>query len=544
MGDRSPHKQLRKDSLSFWELTKELVIRLDDMVSQHLLRWPDLLAIAINLSVMVGIGIYSARRTNSADGYFLANRSMPGWIVGFSLMATIISSMTFLAVPGFTFEKDWRYMPAHFLYIIPAIIAYFLFMPYFRRGHVRSAYEYLELRFSTWARLYTAGSFLIFQMFRTGVILYAVCLPLGPMTGLPLHWIIIVLGILVASYTVAGGLEAVIYTDLLQSLALILGGLICIPLAIRLIPGGLSQVFSEAVADGKFSLGNTAMVWDEQTVWVLILVYQFTFFQLVCTDQNAVQRYIAMKTDRDAKHGLILSTIMIIPVWFYFAFIGTVLYVYYKYFPAPELDNLVSEQAFPFFILTQLPAGAAGFVLSGLLAAAMSTLDSGINASAATITNDFYRRFKKSIKDEQHYLKFGRWVSVGFGAIMILVALFIHFTRTQTLLDLQTLVFSVVSGGLVSIFLLGFLTVRVDSRAALIATLCTISTVCLWLFADSNAGTTLLPGLKQVLPNKFWIIVLSNLFLFTVAYSLSFLLGSKGGKNLRNLTVWTSSEKE
>ncbi len=510
------------------------------MVSENLLRWPDLLAIALNLSVMVAIGIYSARRSHSADAYFLANRSMPGWIVGFSLMATIISSMTFLAIPGFTFAKDWRYMPAHFFYFIPAIIAYYLFMPYFRRGHVRSAYEYLERRFGIWARLYAAGGFLVFQMFRTGVILYAVCLPFGPMTGIPLHWVILVLGILVATYTIAGGLEAVIYTDLLQGIALIAGGLICIPVAIRLIPGGLSQIISEAAADGKFAVGSTAWAWDEQTVWVLILVYQFIFFQLLCTDQNAVQRYIAMKTDRDANQGLILSTVMTIPVWFYFAFIGTVLYVYYKHFPAMELNSLVSEQAFPFFVLTQVPAGAAGFVLSGLLAAAMSTLDSGINASAATLTNDFYRRFKRSVQEEQHYLKFGRWISVAFGAIMIAVALFIHFTRTQTLMDLQTLVVSVLSGGLLSIFLLGFLTVRVHSRAALIAAVCTVSGVCLWLFADSATGAYLLPGLKRVLPDKFWIIVLSNLFLFGLAYLLSFFLRPRKTENLRDLTVWTS----
>lgn len=511
------------------------------MASEHLLRWPDLAAIVINLSLMIAIGVYSARRTNSADAYFLANRSMPGWIVGFSLMATIISSMTFLAIPGFTFEKDWRYMPAHFFYFIPAIVAYFLFMPYFRRGHVRSAYEYLEKRFGTWARLYAAAGFLVFQMFRTGVILYAVCLPFGPMTGVPLHWVIIVLGVLVASYTILGGLEAVIYTDLLQGIALILGGLICAPLAIRLVPGGLSQILSEALADGKFALGSTALVWNEQTVWVLILVYQFIFFQLLCTDQNAVQRYISMRTNREANHGLILSTVMTIPVWFYFAFIGTVLYVFYKHFPAPELDTLIAEQAFPFFVLTQIPAGAAGFVLSGLLAAAMSTLDSGINASAATVTNDFYRRFNSSAHDEMHYLKFGRWVSVGFGFIMVLVALVIHFTKTETLMDLQTLIFSILSGGLLSIFLLGFLTVRVGSRPALIATIVTVSGVCLWLFADSPAGANLLPRLNQILPNKFWIIVLSNLFLFSLGYSLSFLLPGQSKNRLQNLTIWTSN---
>ena len=231
---------------------------------------------------------------------------------------------------------------------------------------------------------------------------------------------------------------------------------------------------------------------------------------------------------------------MTIPVWFYFAFIGTVLYVYYKHFPAAELDSLVSEQAFPYFVLTQIPAGAAGFVLSGLLAAAMSTLDSGINASAATITNDFYRRFKKSVEDEQHYLKFGRWISVAFGVIMISVALFIHLARTQTLMDLQTLVFSILSGGLLSIFLLGFLTERVHSRAALIAAVCTVSGVCLWLFADSTTGTRLMPELEGMLPDKFWIVVFSNIFLFGLAYLLSFFLRPRETKDLQNLTVWTS----
>ena len=118
------------------------------MPDEHLARWPDLLVIVINLGVLVAIGVYCARKTRSADDYFLANRNMPGWVVGFSIMATIISSMTFLAIPGFTFQDDWRFMPAQALYFIPVIFAYWAFMPFFRRGHVRSAYEYLELQYS------------------------------------------------------------------------------------------------------------------------------------------------------------------------------------------------------------------------------------------------------------------------------------------------------------------------------------------------------------------------------------------------------------
>ena len=119
------------------------------MSEEHLIRWQDLLVILLNLAAMVAIGIYCARKTRSADSYFLADRSMPGWIVGFSMMATIISSMTFLALPGQTFKEDWRYIPGHVGYLIPALVGLLVFMPFFRNGQIRSAYEYLEFRFGT-----------------------------------------------------------------------------------------------------------------------------------------------------------------------------------------------------------------------------------------------------------------------------------------------------------------------------------------------------------------------------------------------------------
>ena len=124
------------------------------MLEDSLARWQDVLVIVVNLGLMVAIGVYCARKTRSADAYFLANRNMPGWVVAVSMMATIISSVSFLAIPGSTFQDDWRFIPGHALYFIPAIVGYVVFMPFFRSGHVRSAYEYLERRFGTWARLY------------------------------------------------------------------------------------------------------------------------------------------------------------------------------------------------------------------------------------------------------------------------------------------------------------------------------------------------------------------------------------------------------
>jgi SSS family solute:Na+ symporter len=496
--------------------------------------------IVINLGALVAIGVYCARKTRSADDYFLANRNMPGWVVGFSIMATIISSMTFLAIPGFTFQDDWRFMPAQALYFIPVIFAYWVFMPFFRRGHVRSAYEYLELRFGTWARLYGAVAFLGYHVFRTGIILYVVSLPFQRMSGLDLHWVIAGLGVLVAAYTIVGGLQAVIYTDLIQGIALIAGGLICIPIIAYLLPGGLGQIFSEAIADGKFGVGSTDFDFDKKTVWVIILVFQFQYLQLLCTDQSMVQRYMAMKTDKDARQGLVLGTCLIIPVWLYFAFIGTALYVFYQHFPAPALVGAKPEEVFPYFILTRIPPGVAGFVIAGLLAAAMSTLDSSINASASTVTTDFYRRFNTR-RSEQHYLGVGRWASVLFSVIMVGVALLIHFTRTETLLDIQTVVYPIVSAGLLSLFLLGFLTVRVGSRTALIATAATLLLVVAWVILMTAWGKANFPAVVDWLPNEFWIGVIPHLFLLAVGYGLSLLWPRRSGRDLKNLTVWTKS---
>ena len=509
------------------------------MVTEPLARWQDLVVIATNLGVMVVIGMYCARRTRSADSYFLADRSMPGWVVGFSIMATTISSMTFLAIPGATFKDDWRFVPAMALYVIPVAITYRVFMPFFRRGHVHTAYEYLERRFGTWARLYGATAFLFYHVFWTGIILYVVSLAFQRMIGLDLTYVICGLGVIVAIYTIVGGLQAVIYTDCLQGFALIAGGLICTPIIASMIPGGLSQIFSEAHADGKLAVGSTDFGFDEKTVWVIILSYQFQFLHFLCTDQSMVQRYLAMKTDREARRGFLLGTGMSIPAWVYFSFVGTALYVFYRHFPTDALDGAKPEEVFPYFILTQIPAGVAGFVLSGMLAAAMSTLDSSINASAATVTNDIYRRFRHSGGDQRHNLLVGRLFSILFSIIMIGVALIIHFMRTETLMDVQTLVYPIVTAGLLSLFLLGFMTVRVGSTAALIATVSAILLVTAWTVLTTEWGTRTFPAIAGRLPHAFWIGVLPHIFLLSFGYALSWIVPRRSAASLQDLTIWT-----
>jgi len=504
----------------------------------NLLQWPHLIGIALSFGAVIVIGIVCGRRNKSAESYFLAGRNMPGWVVGISLMAAA-SSMTFLAMPGFAYQENWRYLPTYAMYPIAGLVALFLFVPFFRRSNVSSAYEYLEWRFGLWARLYAAAGFLIFQFFKMGIVLYAVSLPVRTMTGFSIPSIILVFGIIIAFYTVIGGLEAVMWTDVLQGAALALGGLLCLPVIITKLPGGFAQILEVGYADSKLSLGSTAFSMNEKTIWVMALTGFFFYFQSMCTEQMTVQRYLAARTDRQARTSIIISAATTFPVWIYFTFLGTALYVFYKVLPSAETANLLPEQILPLFILTEIPAWIAGFILAGLFAAAMSTLDSSINASAATVTTDFYRRLIVRNQTEKHYLRVGRLLSFVFAAIMVVVAMIIHFSRTTTLADLQLTFIAILSGGLLGLFLLGFLTRRVDNIAAIVATACTVLGVSAWLVLDTGWGREHFPKAADLVPDQFWTNVVANIFLFTCGYIITVVLRRKSRKVLQNLTIWT-----
>jgi len=373
------------------------------------------------------------------------------------------------------------------------------------------------------------------------IILFAVCLPVRTMLNVELPWIILTVGLLVAAYTVAGGLEAVIWTDLLQAVAMFVGAMICLPIIVLKLPGGLPRIFTEAYADGKLSVGSTALALDEKTMWVMIVLSLFVWLHIGCQDQQMVQRYCAPKSEKEARKALVLGALLSIPVWTYFTFLGTALYVFYKVVPDPYLTEVVEkpEQILPYFILREVPTGLAGFVICGIGAAAVSTLDSSMNAVAATLTTDFYRRLLVWQRDERHYLKVGRWISCLLGLIMIAGALAIHHANDQSLADLQTLLQSLTGGGLLALTLLGMLTIRVDSRAAVIAVVTGFFVLCAWLLLDTAWGRQALPGVAAGLPDKFWTHVLINLFVFTLGYGLSVVLRPRRRRDLGNLTIWT-----
>jgi SSS family solute:Na+ symporter len=334
----------------------------------------------------------------------------------------------------------------------------------------------------------------------------------------------------------------------LQGLVLVVGGIICLPIILKGLPDGFSTIIEVGREHNKFSVGSTAFIFTKKTIWVMLLNHIFHYAQMMCTDQMIVQRYVAMRSEKQARFGLILGSLSTIPVWIFFTFIGTALFVFYKVQPNIAVKELEPIQVMPYFILTEVPAGIAGFILAALFAAAMSTLDSSNNASAATITSDFYRRLFVKDESEIHYLKIGRWLSVLFGVIMISVALIIHFFRNIPVVDLQQIFIAILSGGLLGLFLLGLLTKNVDSVAAMVATGCTVLGITIWLIVDSQWFLSTDLGQKYfsniIMPDKLMMNVVANTFLFTFGYIVTALLRRRNRKDLTDLTVWSLSKNK
>ena len=508
------------------------------------LRTADLVVIGLGMALIAAIGAVCSRKSRTAGGYFLADRSLPGWAVGFSLMATIVSSMTFLALPAAAYQTNWRHLPANAMYLLAIPVAWLLFVPFYRAGGLQSAYEYLERRFGLWARLYAGGAFILFHLARMGLILFVASESIQLMIGRREDWmldvVMIVFGVIVSGYTVLGGLRAVIWTDVLQGVALIGGGLICLPILLNGIPEGLSGLLEVAGEHDKMSFGVSEGDVRGHTMGATMLTKLIVFLQIMGTDQTTVQRYMAAGSRREANRALWVGGLLTFPVWGYFLFVGTALFVFYRFQADPAVAGLSPEQIFPHFIITRVPAGVAGFVIVGLIAAAMSTLDSSINAIAATLTNDFYRRLWRRDRDDHHYGRVGRGLSLVTGAVMIGSGLLIHASRTaEGVEDVQTKLLSILGGGLLGLFLLGLLTRRATGRSAATATAVSVALVTGWVALGSGAAASWFPALHERVLDTFWVGVVANPLLFGIGWALGGRPGTDG-RSLDGLTVWTT----
>ncbi|NLT61115.1 MAG: sodium/solute symporter, partial [Candidatus Hydrogenedentes bacterium] len=459
--------------------------------------WIDMLVLVIYFVAMAAMGPYFARKNKTTENYFLGGRSFPGWLIGLSMFATSISSITFVAYPADAYKTAYlRFLPCLML-PLGIFLASKIFLPFYRRAHITSAFEYLEVRFGSGTRAYAATAFVIGQVTRLGMILYLVSMLVQEMTGLNAYYSILLGGVITSFYTITGGIEAVIWTDFFQSFLLWFGGFAILVIIIMNVDGGLSTIISVAAADGKFMLGDLDTATGElvraprgfslvdKTVLMMLLVGLTNWLTEYSSNQNVIQKYVATKDPKNATQAIWICCLCSVPTWAFFMFLGTALYVYFKLNPDPSalamLDGTArADSIVPYFVIQKMPVGLSGLVIAGVLAAAMSSLSSSINAISAVTIVDIYKRHVAKDKSEQHYMRAARVVSLVASVLMLGFAIVLLSATDKTLQDTATKLAAILGGGLLGLYFLGFLTRRGDGRAVGVAIVCTLA-FSLWL---------------------------------------------------------------
>ena len=494
----------------------------------------DLVAIFLFLGAMAAMGIYFSHRNTSTEEYFLGNRAFPGWAVGISMLGTSISSVTFLAIPAAAYILDYRQAVSNLALPVAAVLAVAFFIPLFRRGRITSAFEYLEARYGVAMRSYAALSFVILQLIRLASVLFLVSIPVASMFGCHIVWVILIGGLVVGAYTVLGGIEAVIWTDVVQTVILLAGGLLCIGMILFLLPGGLGQVIEIGRAFDKFSPGPISFRLDDRTFFVVLLLGVVNFTTEYAGNQNVVQRYIAARSTREARKATLLCMCMSVPTWMSFFFLGSCLFAYYHVFPSAEVAALEADQVLPYFILHKTPPFVGGVIISACLAAAMSSLSSSINAVSTIWTIDFLRLMRRKSNDRFELVN-AKLASGAAGIIMIAGAWGISLIPRESVYDLSAILGALLCSAGLTPFMLGFFTTRIGNRAILSGMYAAL------VFSVYNILNyfKLLPEPLQWNIHIYMAGPVCNGVMLAVALAYSLFRPEPVTEQLRGLTVWT-----
>ncbi len=430
----------------------------------HRLPALDLAILLAYLVGIVGVGAWFGRKRQTPAEFIAADRTMSGWAVGLSMFGSYISSISFLANPGKSLAGNWNPFVFSLATPLAAWAAVTWFVPFYRRSGQLSAYEHLENRFGPWARTYAVVCFLLTQMARMGTICYLLALAVAPLVGWDVRFIILGTGLLMTTYTVLGGIKAVIWTGVIQSIVLVAGPIICIAAILLNVPGGFGGVMRVASQHDKFSLGSFSASLTEPTVWVVFTYALVINLGNFAIDQSYVQRYITARNDREAKKSVWLTAGLYVPTAATFFFIGTALWALLQLNPA-LLQGVDAahhpDSVFPWFIANALPAGFSGLVVAAIFAASM---DSNLNSMATLTLCDIYKRYFRPNASERESMRVLHIATLFWGLAGIGVA--IAMIQAKTILDVWWELAGVFSGGMLGLFLLGLLSRRTNSSAA------------------------------------------------------------------------------
>jgi solute:Na+ symporter, SSS family len=510
------------------------------MRPQHPIDYVDYAVIAVYFLCVAAIGLWAARRKKkTTEDYFLANRRMPGWIVSFAIVGTVISSVSFVAHPGAAFARNWWLVVPNMMVPFVLLFVVVFVVPFYRRVVRMSSYEYLEKRFGYIARFYGSSGFLLLRTLDLAFTLLLTAIAVEVMTGWDIRLVIVAIGLFTILYTLIGGIEAVVYTDVLQGIVLALAAISILTIILFRPEGGATAVISTAYSGGKLGLGDFSFNWPslfsaQPTFWILALSGLLHFGRAYMTEPNMVQRYLIAQSDREAQRGVMVGALACLPIWLTFAFIGSCLWAFYRLTAAGIPPDVLQkpDNILPYFIATQLPVGLVGLILAAILSACNSSVSSDLNSVGTVVTQDFFTRALPHTSERARLL-FGRCAVMVTGLLCVCTALILISARAKALVELIVTLGMIFSGGMLGLFALGFLSKRATRRGAYIGMAVCLAFI-LWAVVTGPLKVDLGFNFQM---HPIMIGVFSHLIMFASGYLASLVFG--GYKpDLTGLTIW------
>jgi len=418
--------------------------------------------------LMFVMGVYFARKKKSADDFFRGGQRVPWFVAGMSIFATMLSSVSFIALPAQTYISDWRYLPMALTIFAMAPVAIAFYLPFFRRLNITCAYEYLEKRFNLGVRLFASAAFVVFMVCRVAVVTLLPAIVLNAMTGIGVDTCILICGVATFLYCTFGGFEAVVWSDFVQGLVLIAGAVVILVALVIGTDGGLSGCVSLAVEHGKTRTWDFRPLFSEPVFWV-VLVYGLTQNLFSYTsDQCIIQRYVSVRDEKSAVRSIWFNGVVSLAVSVLFYMIGTALWTHY--FSHPEMTDVTMAKPdgiLPHFIVSELSAWFAGLVVAAIFAATISTLSANLSASASAVTSDFVFRFRPDMPSEAKVM-WGQVLVLATGILGTAAALVLARVETRSLFDNFQDFIAMLTSGLAGLFFIGVFLPRIAGRAGVI----------------------------------------------------------------------------
>ncbi|MBS1563722.1 MAG: sodium/solute symporter, partial [Bacteroidetes bacterium] len=451
---------------------------------------------------MIWIGWRTSRHQASTEDYFKGGKKIPAWASGLSIFGAKLSAITFISIPAKTYALDWTnfFFLMTIVMVMPIVLKYFI--PFYRKLNVTTAYEYLQTRFNYGVRLLASMLFVLLQIGRMGIVLLLPSLALSVVTGIDVMTGILIMGIVSVIYTVMGGIEAVIWTEVVQVLILLCGALITMIVIPFMIPDW-HGAWNDLQLHHKLRVIDWAFDFTRPTFWVVLLGGLAAHINIYGCDQTVVQRYLTTKDENEAKKSLRLGAWMTVPSTIVFFTIGTLLYMFYKSHPASANIALESQDTiFPWFMVSQLPRGISGLVITAIFAASMGSLNSSVNSVATVMVNDWFKVFLRN-RSEKTYLNLARYITLGIGVFATVIALLMAKLNIPSLWDQFNMLVGFFTGGIAGVFLLGIFSKKANGPGVLLGLICSAmiqylikyqTSLSLFLYAVTGLASSIILG--------------------------------------------------